>query len=146
MRSDAKTVTDYITKLPDERKAAIKEVRRTILANLPEGYEERMNWGMISYEVPLERCPDTHNGKPLQYAALASQKRHMAVYLNGVYADQERREAFLDEYRSTGKKLDVGKSCVRFSNLENLPLELIGRTIASMSVEVFIAYYQAARS
>ena len=82
-----------------------------------------MNWGMISYEVPLSTCPDTYNGQPLMYAALASQKRHMAVYLTGIYLDEAEREAFEEAYRATGKRFDVGRSCVRFRSLEdrNIP-------------------------
>ena len=146
MRSNADSVTRYIAELPQDRRAAIKEVRGTILANLQEGFEETMNWGMISYEVPLDRYPDTYNGKPLMYAGLASQKNHMAVYLSGVYSDDGSREAFLRAYRATGKKLDMGKSCVRFTNLDNLPLELIGETIAMMSIEDFITQYETARA
>jgi len=146
MRSEAESVTRYIAELPEERRAAIKEVRGTILANLPEGYQETMNWGMISYEVPLDHYPDAYNGKPLLYVGLASQKRHMALYLSGVYADDELREAFLDEYRASGKKLDMGKSCVRFTKLENLPVELIGKVVGALSVDDFIAQYEASRS
>jgi uncharacterized protein YdhG (YjbR/CyaY superfamily) len=146
MRSEAATVTEYLATLPEDRRQALREVRGEILANLPEGFTETMNWGMISYEVPLSRYPDTYNGKPLMYAALASQKRHMAVYLSGVYSDPERRDAFLDAYRATGKKLDMGKSCVRFASLDDLPLELIGTTIASMSVDEFIVSYEAGRN
>ena len=145
MRSDATSVTEYLATLPPDRRDAIREVRGEVLANLPDGYTETMNWGMISYEVPLDRYPDTYNGKPLMYAALASQKNHMAVYLSGVYADDERREAFLDAYRATGKKLDMGKSCVRFKKLEDLPVELVGKMVASMSVEQFIDAYEKGR-
>ena len=81
MQSKKTTVADYLTELPPERREAIEKVRETILQNLPEGYEEAMNWGMITYQVPLEVYPDTYNGKPLMYAALANQKNHMAVYL-----------------------------------------------------------------
>ncbi len=146
MQSNAATVTEYLDELPPERRAAIAAVRDTILANLPDGYEEAMNWGMITYQVPPETYPDTYNGQPLQYAALASQKRHMAVYLTAVYASDEAREAFLDDYRATGKKLDVGKSCVRFKRLDDLPLALIGKTIAATAVEEFVARYEARRA
>lgn len=146
MRSDAHTVTEYIARLPEERRAAIREVRGTILANLPEGYEEAMEWGMITYQVPLSRYPDTYNGKPLMYAALASQKRHMAVYLTAVYADEEARDEFLEAYRASGKKLDMGKSCVRFTKLENLPLDLIGKVIGTYPVDDYIGIYEASRA
>jgi len=145
MQSEAATVADYLAELTPDRRAAIEAVRREILANLPDGYEEAMNWGMITYQVPLETHPDTYNGKPLMYAGLASQKNHMAVYLIAMYAEEVTREAFLAAYRATGKKLDVGKSCVRFKKLEDLPLELISETISAVSVETFVTETEAAR-
>ena len=139
MQSKAATVDEYLSELPDERRNAIGKVRQTILDNLPQGYEEAMNWGMITYQVPLETCPDTYNGQPLMYAALASQKNHMAVYLTGIYMSEEARAKFEAEYKATGRRLDVGKSCVRFRKLEDLPLQLIGECIASQDVEGFVA-------
>jgi len=146
MHSSAATVHEYLADLGADRRTAIEAVRDVIVANLPAGFEEAMNWGMIAYQVPLERYPDTYNGEPLMYAALASQKRHMAVYLSAIYSDEVRREAFFDEYRSTGKRLDAGKSCVRFRRLDDLPLDIIGRSIASTSVAAFIEMYEQARS
>jgi uncharacterized protein YdhG (YjbR/CyaY superfamily) len=146
MQSDAKTVQEYLENLPPERREALESVRQTILEHLPAGYEEVINWGMITYQVPLETYPDTYNGKPLMYAALANQKNHMAVYLTGVYMDQDRRDTFLDAYQETGKRIDMGKSCVRFRELENLPLELIGNSIASYPVDVFVEEVKEARS
>ena len=145
MRSEANSVEQYLEELPVDRRDAIETVRDTILDNLPEGYVEEMNWGMITYSVPLETYPTTYNGQPLMYAALASQKNHMAIYLSGVYADEERREAFLDRYRETGKRLDMGKSCVRFRRIDDLPVELIGDTIAGIDVDTFIEVYEAGR-
>jgi uncharacterized protein YdhG (YjbR/CyaY superfamily) len=94
MQSKAATVKQYISELPDDRKADIETVRKVILENLPEGYEEVMNWGMITYQVPLEIYPDTYNDKPLMYAALASQKNHVSIYLTGIYMDEESRQEF----------------------------------------------------
>jgi uncharacterized protein YdhG (YjbR/CyaY superfamily) len=144
MQSDAATVAEYLAGLPADRRAAIEAVRQTILANLPDGYEEAMNWGMIVYQVPLARYPRTYNGQPLAYAALASQKNHMAVYLTGIYADDEARQAFEAAYRATGKRYDVGKSCVRFKKLDDLPLALIGESVARFSVDEFIAQVEKA--
>ena len=144
MQSDATSVAQYLAELPADRRAAIEAVRQTILANLPEGYEEAMNWGMIVYQVPLARYPDTYNGQPLAYAALASQKKHMAVYLTGIYADDETRQAFEAAYRATGKRYDVGKSCVRFRKLDDLPLALIGESIARFGVDEFIVQAEKA--
>lgn len=146
MRSEAATVGEYLDGLPPDRREAIGTVRDAILANLPEGYEEVMRWGMITYEVPLSVQPDTYNGQPLMYAALASQKNHMAVYLTGVYADDEARESFLEAYRATGKRLDMGKSCIRFRKLENLPLEIIGEAIARYQVPEFLTLVTQARA
>jgi len=145
MRSDAVTVEEYLASLPEDRREAISAVRSLILERLPDGYEEEMRWGMISYEVPLAIQPDTYNGKPLMYAALASQKRHMAVYLSGVYADQAAREDFEQAYRATGKRMDMGKSCVRFRRLDDLPLEVIGEAIARYPVSDFVDLYHRVR-
>lgn len=113
---------------------------------IPRGYVEVMNWGMISYEVPLRRYPNTYNGQPLAYAALASQRNHMAVYLSGIYADGSLRSWFEDAYRATGLRMDVGKSCVRFTSIDQLPLDLIGQAIAALPVDDFIAIYEQGRS
>lgn len=144
MQSDATTVTQYLADLPADRRDALKAVRQTILAHLPAGYEEAMNWGMITYQVPLARYPDTYNGQPLAYAGLASQKNYMAVYLTGIYADDAARGRFEAAYRATGKRYDVGKSCVRFRKLDDLPLALIGESIAMFSVDEFVARVQHA--
>ena len=138
MRSTAASVEEYLSELPDERRKAIEAVRQVILANLPEGYEETMNWGMISYQVPLSIYSETYNGKALLYAALASQKNHMAVYLTAIYMDDTKSKWFKEAYRRTGKRLDAGRSCFRFRRLEDLPLDLVGETIASMKMEEFI--------
>ena len=145
MQSSAKTVEQYLADLPDERREAIEAVRDVILENLPKGFEETMNWGMIAYEIPLSRYPDTYNKQPLGLAALASQKNHMAVYLTGVYADDDSRDRFIKAYQATGKRMDMGKSCVRFRKLDDLPLELIGDAIAQYSVDEFIELVEAAR-
>ncbi len=141
MRSNANTVEQYLNELPEERRRTIEAVRQTILENLPEGYEETMNWGMITYQVPVAICPDTYNKQPLMYAALAAQKNHMAVYLSGIYADGKRREEFEKAYKATGKRYNVGKSCVRFRKLDDLPLPLIAEVIASISVDEFVDLY-----
>jgi uncharacterized protein YdhG (YjbR/CyaY superfamily) len=143
MRSEANDVEQYLAELPPDRRQAISRVRTTILANLPEGYEETMNWGMITYQVPLEAYPETYNKQPLMYAALASQKNHMAVYLTGIYIDETLRKEFEAAYKATGKRLDVGKSCVRFKELDDLPLALIGKAIASMRVPEFVRCVEA---
>ncbi len=138
MKSKAETVADYLAEMPPARREAIEKVRETILQNLPEGYEEVMNWGMITYQVPLEVYPDTYNKQPLMYAALANQKNHMAVYLTGIYMDEELNQEFEASYKKTGKRYDVGKSCVRFRKLDDLPLPLIGESINAMEMDEFV--------
>ena len=145
MQSNAISVEAYLKELPKERETAISAVRDVINQHLPLGYEEAMNWGMISYQVPLSSFPDTYNGKPLMLAALASQKRHMAVYLTGIYMTEAKREAFETAYKDTDKRFDVGKSCVRFRVLDDLPLELIGEVVASIPIDEFIETYKDLR-
>lgn len=142
-QSNATTVDGYLDELPDDRRDAIDAVRQVILANLPGGIVETMNWGMISYEVPLDTYPDTYNEQPLMYAALASQKRHMAVYLSSIYADAELARWFRSEYEATGKRMDIGKSCVRFKSIDDLPLELVGDAIARVPLDDFVGMYEA---
>ena len=138
-------VEEYLNELPDDRKESLSTVREVIIQNLPTGYDEVMNWGMITYEVPLVKFPETYNGKPLMYAAIASQKNHMSVYLMGCYISPDIRKAFENAYKKSGKRFDAGKSCIRFKNVEDLSLKLIGKTIGSMSVDKFIENYLLSR-
>ena len=145
MQSKAKTVEKYISELDDSRRDAISTVRNVVLENLPDGYEEMMLFGMITYAVPLTVLPDTYNKQPLMYAALASQKRHMALYLTNVYGNESMENWFRERYRATGKRLDMGKSCVRFRKLDDLPLGLVGEAIAKTPIEEFIDIYRRSR-
>ena len=145
MQSKAKTVDEYLSELDESRRDAISTVRNVVLENLPNGYEEMMLFGMITYAVPLTVVPDTYNKQPLMYAALASQKRHMALYLTNVYGDETVENWFRERYRATGKRLDMGKSCVRFRKLDDLPLELVGEAIAKTSIEEFVDIYRRSR-
>jgi hypothetical protein len=143
--SKALTVDDYLAELPPERRAVVASVRDLVRRNLPEGYEETMNWGMISYEIPLERYPNTYNKKPLGYAALAAQKNNYTLYLTSVYQSDERKRWLEREFKKAGKTLDMGKSCLHFKRLEDLPLDVIAKTIASTPPEKFIEQYEASR-
>ncbi|HEY8199670.1 MAG TPA: DUF1801 domain-containing protein [Candidatus Limnocylindrales bacterium] len=143
--SDAKTPDAYLASLPPERRQALAALRDVIRANLPAGYEEGMQYGMIGYYVPLERFPDTYNGQPLGLAAMASQKGYMSLYLNTVYGDPETDLWFRERYAASGKKLDMGKSCVRFRKLDDLPLDLVAETIARTPVDRYIERYEAVR-
>ncbi len=109
MQSDAQSVDAYLAELPEYRREVVEAVRAVILDNLPAGYEEGMQYGMIGYYVPLERYPVTYNGQPLGVAALASQKRHLSLYLMGVYGDDGESTWFRERWADTGKKLDIGE-------------------------------------
>jgi hypothetical protein len=145
VQSKATTVEKYLEELPPERREVVSEVRKTILENLPEGYAESMNWGMISYEIPLEDYPDTYNGQPLGYLALAAQKRYYSLYMMGVYGDPEQEAKLEEGFEEAGKKLDMGKSCLRFRKLEDIPLYVIGELVASTPPQVMIAQYEKSR-
>jgi len=134
-----------LAELPEDRRAVIAEVRKLILEHLPAGYQERMNWGMITYEIPLERYPKTYNEQSLGYVALAAQKQYYALYLMGVYGDSEQEKALRQAYAAAGKRLDIGKSCLRFRKLEDLLVEPIAEIVASTPPEVMIAQYEASR-
>lgn len=146
MQSEAETPQEYLESLPEGRREAIAEVRQTILDNLPEGYEEAMQYGMLSYVIPLERYPETYNGQPLGYVSLASQKNYMSLYLMGIYGEVDGRNWFEAEAEKRGAKLDIGKACVRFRRLEDLPLDLVGEAVARIGVEDFIDKYERSRS
>jgi uncharacterized protein YdhG (YjbR/CyaY superfamily) len=143
--SSAATVEEYLRELPPERREVVSAVREVVLRNLPEGYRESMGFGMIGYGIPLERYPDTYNRQPLAYAGLAAQKNHYSLYLMCVYGDAQSEAAFREAFAAAGKKLDMGKSCVRFRRLEDLPLDVVGRTIASTPPEELIRRYEASR-
>jgi len=143
--SQAATVAEYLDELSEERRAVVARVRQTVLDHLPAGYQETMRWGMISYEIPLERYPDTYNGQPLAYIGLAAQKRHYALYLMGVYADSAQERRLRQVYAQRGLRLDFGKSCLRFRRLEELPMDLIAELVAATPPEAHIAQYEASR-
>jgi hypothetical protein len=145
MTSSASTVEEYLAGLPEDRRAAISSVRDVILKNLPKGYEEVMQYGMISYVVPHSIWPAGYHCDPKQaltYASLGSQKNHMAVYLCTLYGDPKTEQWLSEAYEAAGKKLDMGKSCVRFKKLDDLPLEVIGQAVARVSVEAYLAWYE----
>ncbi len=144
--SKAATPEAYIAELPPERRELVSRVRDLVNSNLPDGYVERMSWGMIGWELPLERYPDTYNKQPLVYAGLAAQKNHTALYLNCVYASEERTQRLKEGYAAAGKKLDMGKSCIRFKKAEELAEDVLAEAIRSVPVEDFIAEYERSRA
>jgi len=137
-------VAEYLAALPPDRREAIDAVRAVILDRLPEGYVEAFGYGMLTYVVPLAVYRNTYNGQPMMYAGLASQKRYMSLYLMAVYADEGQRASFEAAYKATGKRLDMGKSCVRFAKLEDLPLDVVGDAIAAVTPRALLARMEAA--
>jgi hypothetical protein len=140
VQSDAVSVSDYLAELPEDRRTAVAAVREAILESLPEGYEEVMD-GMIVYVVPHTLYPKGYHvdpRQPLPFVELAAQKRHIAVYLMSLYMDAERERAFREDWMRSGKKLDLGKSCLRFTRLENVHLPALRRVIASTPVAAFV--------
>jgi len=146
MQSDANDVDQYLDELPEDRRQALTAVRKVVLDHLPAGFEEVMQYGMISYVVPLDRFPSTYNGQPLAVASLASQKRHMALYLMGIYGDEGNQTWLRQQWATTGKKLDMGKSCLRFRSLDDLALAVVGEAIARTSVADLIDQHDRAHS
>ena len=156
MQSKAATVDEYIASLPDDRRAAIQAVRDVIRKNLDRDYEEGMNYGMIGYYVPHRVYPAGYHcdpKQPLPFAALASQKNYMSLYLMSVYcgcgdesAASHHARWFRDEWAKTGKKMDMGKACIRFKKIEDLPLELIGKAVKRVPAKTYIQFCEASRT
>ena len=145
MKSKAATVSEYLATLPEDRRKTISKVRSMIKKHLPKGYKESMNWGVIAYEIPLKVFPDTYNGQPLVYAALAAQKNYNALYLMVPYGDSKQRKQLQDAFTAIGKRLDMGKSCVRFKSADDLPLGDIGKLIAAVPPAKYIEAYKTSR-
>lgn len=146
MQSKATTVRQYLAELPADRRAAIEAVRAVILKNLDSEYEEGMQYGMIGYFVPHRVYPPGYHcdpKQPLPFACQASQKNYMSVYLGCVYGDTPLASWFHKAWAKTGKKLDMGKSCIRFRKLDDLALDVIGEVIRRVPARKFIAYYES---
>ena len=138
----ALTVSQWLASVPAERKDAITAVRDVVNEHLPRGYEETVDWGMLAWVVPLTTLPTTHNGRPLMLAALGAHTKLMTIYLMSVYSDPKIRKEFETAYKKTGKKLDMGGSCVHFKTLDDLPLDVVGDTIARVAVDEYVERYQ----
>ena len=143
--SSAETVDEYLGSLTPEREQTISALRNLVVQNLPTGFNEVMNWGMISYEIPLELSGPTYNGQPLMWVALSSQKQYCSLYLTGLYSSQEQLEDFQVRWAARGLKLDMGKSCIRFKALDDLPADLIVDVIRSKTPEQALDMIAAAR-
>ena len=143
--SAAKTPAEYLASLPPDRRAAIAAVRDVVNRHMPKGYQEAMNWGAITWEVPLSRFPKTPNGQPLCYVSLASHKNFCTLYLMGAYASSKQFAALKQAFAKAGKKFDMGKSCLHFTRAEDLELQAIGDVIASYSLDQWIAVMENSR-
>ena len=146
MQYDVHTVKEYIAALPEDRIFAIEKLRNVILTNLPDGFEEQISYGMISYVVPLSRFPKGYHvrkNEPLPFLAIASQKNHIALYHLGLYSDSAIEKWFVKEYAlRVPTKLDMGKSCIRFKNPAHIPYELIAELCQKITVEKHIYNYE----
>lgn len=143
--SKASSVDEYLAELPAERRAVVASVRDLVNASLPPGYEETMAYGMIAWVIPLTRLGDTHNGQPLGHVSLAAQKNNYALYLCCDSADANGGETLRAAYAKAGRKLDMGKSCLRFRRREDLFDEAVAGLIGAVPVEQAIRRYQASR-
>jgi hypothetical protein len=135
----------YLASLPADRRKVIAAVRAVINKNLPKGYVESMGYGMLTYEIPLSRYPDTYNKQPLMYLALAAQKNNYALYLAGVTHNKVLMDKLAAAYNDAGKKPDMGKGCLRFKSADEIPLDVIGKLVASTSVDQRIKNHEASR-
>ncbi len=148
MKYDANTPEEYIAQLPEDRIAPFKKLRKTILEHIPEGFEEILNYGMPSYVVPHSKYPNGYHCDPklpLPFINIASQKNFIALYHMGIYSDPKLLDWFTSEYPKYVKtKLDMGKSCVRFRKVDQIPYKLIGELVSKMSVDDWITKYEAA--
>ena len=137
-RTAATTVADYLASLPEDRRAALTKLRAVLKRHVPKGYVEGVGSGMIAWSVPLEVYPDTYNGQPLCYAAIGNQKHHMSLYLMTTYAAGPLQKRLVDGFKAAGKKLDMGKACIRFQTIEDLPLDLVGKIAAAVPVAKYV--------
>lgn len=144
-QNKSKTVAEYVASLPPERQRVVKQVRSFVRKHLPKGYKEQIGFGAIAYAVPLAKLPDTYNGQPLCYAAIAAQKHYYTLYLMGVYGNPDRKKWMADEFTKRGKKFDMGQSCLHFKSLDDLPLDVVGEVIASVPMDKYIALYRESR-
>jgi hypothetical protein len=141
----AKTPAAYLAQLPAARRAELARVRRVVRKHLPPGYAETLRSGMIVYEVPLKRYPDTYHGHPLWYAALAAQKNYLTPHLLAAYGNAALRRRLTEGFRTAGKRLNMGKACIRFQAADDLALDAVAEVVASTPLERFVAVAQAAR-
>jgi len=142
----SRTVTEYLEGLPDDRRAVVSKLRTFVKKHLPKGYKEQIGFGAITYAVPQTKLRDTYNGQPLCYAAIAANKNYYSLYLMNAYGDPKEAKKLKDGFSKAGKKLDMGKSCLRFKSLDEIPLDVVGDVIASTPMDAYIEMYRRARA
>ncbi len=145
MQSNAKSVVEYLNELESLRAAEVVALRDLVLRNLPNGYQEKMSWGMICYEIPIDISGPTYNKQPLVYAGIASQKNHLSLYLMSVYSKPEIEAEFLRLWHKSNKKLNMGKSCLRFKKLEDASVEVISFAISALELPEYLKIAQEPR-
>ena len=147
MKIEANSPDDYISKLPEDRQEIISKLRKVVLDNLPKGFSEEMSYGMIGYVVPHSIYPDGYHCDPklpLPFMSMASQKNFVAFYHMGIYADEKLLDWFVKEYPKHSKyKLDMGKSCIRFKRMNDIPYDLIGELVSKVSVDEWVNRYES---
>jgi hypothetical protein len=143
--SKAKSVAEYLKLLPPEQRKSLAAVRKVVRENLPRGYKEEIGWGAITYAIPLKDYPNTYNGQPLCIAALTAGKHRCSLHLMAAYGDSDTRQWLEDQFRKSGKKLDMGKACIHFKAPDDLPLDAIAKVIAKVTPEKYIERYEASR-
>ena len=146
MTAAAATVNSYLATLSAEQRKVVSAVRATIRKNLPSGYKEVLQGKFISYVVPLSRFPKTYNGQPLWYVALGVQKNYYALHMVALYGSKKELAKVQAGFKKAGKRLDMGKACIRFKKLEDLPLDVIGESVAGVPMEEYIRTYTVARA
>lgn len=145
LKTSSQTVSAFLAALPDDRRREVERVRTLVRRHLPNGYEEVISNNMLVYQVPLDRYPDTYNGHPLWYVALGSQKNYLALHLMGVYADAEQQRRLKNAFKAAGKKLDMGKACIRFKSADDLPSGAIADIVGSTPVDRWVEIAESAR-
>jgi len=141
----AKSVAGYLKLLPPEQRKSLAAVRKVVRENLLRGYKEEIGWGAITYAIPLRDYPNTYNGQPLCIAALTAGKHRCSLHLMAAYGDSDTRQWLEEQFRKSGKKLDMGKACIHFKAPDDLPLDAIAKVIAKVTPEKYIARYEASR-
>ena len=142
MRTSATTVAGYLEQIPQQWKPLVVATREWLLTCIPSGYDETLRWGMICFEIPLAVSGTTYNHQPLMFAALAAQKNYCSLYLSAIYSDPARKQQLEEAFDTIGKRPNLGKSCIRFTSLQDIPMDTIGTMLSHIPVDDFLAIYR----